>query len=516
MNRSAKEMKEVLQSHGVAMLGLAYQYLGCDCTGIIFQYDDRIYIRTRDYLTDALTGFKLFTEQKTIIPNADFMSYMRNRLAGRDGNCRTKLIRIESFYRVGCECEKEPSHILMLDYTNVRYVCPTCYIEKTGDCGKCHKLVLKDSLEELDGIKYCRECLKNGFFTCTCCGKRKPKESGNYSTICQKCIDEYYIYCYDCGCLRRREEAYELHDNMFCQDCYDNKKNRPMPYSYKPSAKFMLSSKEIAKHIKQKRFFGFELEVGMCPTDEKGVEIVNNELGKFIYCKDDGSIPDYGFEMVSHPCSMGFLDEHKAHMSQVFNKLSAMGYRSHDIPDAGCGLHVHVSRNCMERIDWVKLDFLVNNHPVFFKKIARRATRFGKTENKTFKDCGKNLNRDRYTSLNFLNTHTVEFRLFRGTLKIETFMATIQICDLLLDFVKAKSLADIMDYQKMETELAGAMLNGPEELKAYASRQNLFATALNAEGARSRGDNVRNLTTGNTFRRATGVTIPANALLNLN
>lgn len=38
------------------------------------------------------------------------------------------------------------------------------------------------------------------------------------------------------------------------------------------------------------------------------------------------------------------------------------------------------------------------------------------------------LNRDRYAALNWQNEDTVEFRLFRGTLKADTFMACMELC----------------------------------------------------------------------------------------
>jgi len=49
----------------------------------------------------------------------------------------------------------------------------------------------------------------------------------------------------------------------------------------------------------------------------------------------------------------------------------------------------------------------------------------------------------RYRAINLQNTHTVEFRLFRGTLKLNTLYATFQFVDTLCRFAKNIELKDI-------------------------------------------------------------------------
>ena len=62
-------------------------------------------------------------------------------------------------------------------------------------------------------------------------------------------------------------------------------------------------------------------------------------------------------------------------------------------------------------------------------------------ENK--RDQLRNLNGDRYEALNFQNSDTIEFRLFKGTLKYRTIMACLEFTYASWFFTKDASLADL-------------------------------------------------------------------------
>jgi hypothetical protein len=49
----------------------------------------------------------------------------------------------------------------------------------------------------------------------------------------------------------------------------------------------------------------------------------------------------------------------------------------------------------------------------------------------------------RYYAVNLKNAHTIEIRIFRGTLKYNTFAATLQFLNLLLDAITAGTIQDI-------------------------------------------------------------------------
>ena len=119
-----------------------------------------------------------------------------------------------------------------------------------------------------------------------------------------------------------------------------------------------------------------------------------------------------------------------------------MGYRSHQT--STCGLHIHVNRNAFgdnqaEQEEVIgKILFLIEKHwnEVFcFSRrsqynMNRWSARYGyeKTGQEILKKA-KDSGHGRYSAVNLCNYSTIEFRLFRGTLKYNTLIATLQFVD---------------------------------------------------------------------------------------
>ena len=129
------------------------------------------------------------------------------------------------------------------------------------------------------------------------------------------------------------------------------------------------------------------------------------------------------------------------------HKAISMGYRSHQT--STCGLHIHVNRSSLgETQDEQEL---VIGHILLFVelhwnellKFSRRseysmnrwAARYGyEKTGREILDKAKKGNNGRYAAVNLMNWATIEFRLFRGTLKHNTLIAALElvnaICDL--------------------------------------------------------------------------------------
>ena len=120
-----------------------------------------------------------------------------------------------------------------------------------------------------------------------------------------------------------------------------------------------------------------------------------------------------------------------------------MHYSSHDAYT--CGLHLHVSKQAFGDSDTEtqeraisRVIYFIEYNWSYIKKFSRRteaqllksARRYGLKEKpiefmesvKESYDC----NGSRYNCVNLKNINTVEFRVFRGTLKYNTFIATIE------------------------------------------------------------------------------------------
>ena len=196
------------------------------------------------------------------------------------------------------------------------------------------------------------------------------------------------------------------------------------------------------------RFFGVELEVDGAGESNRNAQLIldaANSGEERVYIKHDGSLNE-GFEIVTHPMT---LEYHLKEMpwAEVLAKAKEMGYLSHQ---AGtCGLHVHINRTAFGETE-AEQDEAIARLLYFFEKnfeelikFSRRspsqlkkwAARYGLKENpKEILDHAKGDCRgERYTCVNLTNAHTIECRMWRGTLKYNTLAATLQLIDRICD-----------------------------------------------------------------------------------
>jgi len=220
-----------------------------------------------------------------------------------------------------------------------------------------------------------------------------------------------------------------------CDGCYDlmTSTAEVHSYNYKPEPIF---------YGEGSRYLGVELEIDGGGEDDKNaamIQRVGNARSDHIYIKHDGSLDD-GMEIVTHPMT---LDYHCREMpwQDVIQKALALGYTSH--PARTCGLHVHVNRsglgNCRkEQEDTIaRILFLVENFWNELLRFSRRtqrqmdkwASRYGRKDDPKAVLYSAKCRADRYTCVNLTPRYTIEFRMFRGTLRYTTLIATLQLVE---------------------------------------------------------------------------------------
>lgn len=314
-------------------------------------------------------------------------------------------------------------------------------------CSHCGTFIDTDDYEEFNGEILCSDCIDNYTSVCDCCGERiwsEDTQGDEYTTLCQHCYDYHYTRCEECDSIIHNDDAYEYDDGYFCHECYQRiHRNASIhEYSYKPEPIFYGDSN---------RYFGVELEIdGAGKDDDYATKILDiaNMREDHIYIKTDGSLDD-GMEIVTHPMS---LEYHKDFCwDKIMHHAVFLGYRSHQT--STCGLHVHVNRNSFaksrEEQDAVisRILYFVEHHWNEMLKFSRRseyamnrwAARYGyENSPKAIMDKAKK-NYGRYVAVNLCNYHTIEFRLFRGTLKHNTLIATMELVN------KICELAVLMD-----------------------------------------------------------------------
>lgn len=316
-------------------------------------------------------------------------------------------------------------------------LCEECYEDNYCICDECGEIILVSDSQYKNDWVYCEECFNNNFSKCDRCGEYEPVDDmhdiSNGQVVCDYCYREYYVTCNSCGDIIDIDDSVydDYEQEYYCRDCY-NSDRAINDYYYKPEPIFYGDNDNM--------FMGIELEIDGAGEDrENADELLTIDGYSRIYCKHDGSLDD-GFEIVSHPCT---LEYHCNNMEwqKIMEKSINMGYRSHDART--CGLHIHISKKALGR-DYEEIDKTIGNILYFVEKfwdkmlkLSRRtqdqldqwASRYGLTEGEKPKDMldKAKSNGNRYKAINLLPSNTIEFRLYRGTLKYNTFIATLQL-----------------------------------------------------------------------------------------
>lgn len=241
-------------------------------------------------------------------------------------------------------------------------------------------------------------------------------------------------------------------------DCYFSDSTRKRvkehikPYNYTPN-EFIFT--KLESDIDNPLFLGAEMEVDKGGEDDDNAKYVIDNLEN-CYVVHDGSLRD-GFEIVTHPATLNY---HKQmNYAEVFKELVNKGYKAHDTTT--CGLHIHFNRDYLSSSKTIqdlcitKILFLLERYCDNIEKLARRQSNKYSNNIKRNKEddslldllykakSGGMYNSAKYNSVNLMHGKTVELRMFKGTLKYETYMATLEFVKNLVDISKQTPLDDI-------------------------------------------------------------------------
>lgn len=376
-----------------------------------------------------------------------------------------------------------------------KYYCRNC----VGVCEECGALEFIDELTWVnlscdDQKLVCDSCIGSSkFFYCSECEKYYSMiyHFGSYQSnqLCVNCSDKYG-YCDRCNYIYpSRELVYnERTDEYLCEECEHEANNEHFyihDYYYKPEPVFYGSGS---------LFIGVEVEVDNGTESEENAEAilsVANADSEHIFIKHDGSLED-GFEMVSHPMTLCY-HTNNMNWEDVFNKAISLGFRGHQTNTAG--IHCHVNRNAFgetqeEQEEVIaRIVFFIENHWNELFKFSRRtvenmnrwSSRYGISENtkSTYKKAKDSCN-GRYVALNLSNTHTLEFRLFRSSLKYSTFMAILQLVDEICNTAMLLSDAKIESLSWSDFVLKIDKTDKPE-LISYLKSKQLYVNEIKNE-----------------------------------
>ena len=352
-----------------------------------------------------------------------------------------------------------------IEIGNGEHVCEECYDGYYVTCEHCGDIGHIDNSHYVNDVIVCDDCYDRLYTECSCCdeaGERSAMYDTADGLVCEYCYDEHYVECQQCGEMIHIDNSrYDEHsEEYFCVGCYEERDNGAInDYYYKPTPVFYGKNDAF--------YMGVELEIdGAGENGENAQRLIDIDDDTHIYIKHDGSLNN-GFEIVSHPATLEY-HQNFIEWDNIMREALEMGYKSHDAET--CGLHIHVSKKALGS-DFTKQDesiakilYFFEKHYNKFLKFSRRtesqldrwATRYGIDDGETTCDI---LNKakstyNRYRIINLQNAHTIEFRLFRGTLRYTTFIATLQlvrhICELCVE-TEAETIEAMQWEQFIET-----------------------------------------------------------------
>ena len=347
--------------------------------------------------------------------------------------------------------------------------CPDCVDRDATTCEHCGSLVATNNTREVivrDSWYYsdrttadwCPDCAERDATPCDDCGDLISDDIAEYYELyngesvylCLCCRNDNYYYCEDCGGLiPSGDEETGEDDCIYCPNCIDEHRGCDSIAGYHHTRGLWFIQDDGTPVMSYDRtdeqnkllYLGVELEVDDLDDRSCCAEDITSAYGeRFIELKEDGSLSDDGFEIVSQPMTPVY------HLttpmwSNIVAYVRRYGGTSHD--SGTCGLHIHLSRNFFRDHDAVyRLDRI-------FHRFERQLVKFSRRNEGQLSWCRLSDDSDlaeiedvakrkaawyekkqwagRYEAVNDTNSATVEIRLWRGTLNMETLRATIEL-----------------------------------------------------------------------------------------
>lgn len=337
-----------------------------------------------------------------------------------------------------------------------QHVCPSCIDDDFTECDDCstptHNDLITDSARTSSRRSWtypvCQSCRDDSYHECPNCDRwtheeHMTGEDSGGQTICRSCNEDYFT-CDNCDGRFHNNDSGE---DGNCNDCAEEDEEQDSdhihPYSYRPDWKPLGNPNE--------RHFGVELETVLNHGDlhdaaSEVLDKLNDSLPDegFAFLKADSSLSGGvgSFEIVTHPATLAV---HKERWVDVLGSNAPDGLVSHDA--ACCGMHVHVEKKGLSVGDVGKLLHFVNaiNNRPFIAAVARRTDEgFAKLDDRKTATAAMKVPSSRREAINLTNNKTIEFRIFKGTLKPESFFRSLEFCDALVRFAKVSSLRDMV------------------------------------------------------------------------
>ena len=358
--------------------------------------------------------------------------------------------------------------------TGTEYYCESCADWYTAICEECGERYETDDMTYLANGNYvCDDCRDEYYSECDECGEwfrtDDMTEVRSGDLVCDGCLDSEYSYCDECcefvpnsefdddlgmcdGCAERLgcaetdrlvseiEAAMRVGAETTTEDSNTEPRSSNAvvrPYHSRPSFRYFgydeSSDEEFAG-------MGAELEVdcidGATGYRQRALNRIDRIAGDRVYFNSDCSLHN-GFEIITHPHTLEAFNE--IPWEGIMDACKENGYSSHD---AGtCGLHFHFSRRmfgCDTETQDDNISKLVQFFEFYWDELVKASRREGNQlrwcnkkgyiSKKRIKDYVKEKWGGHDEAINNGNPNTVEIRIMRGTLNVNSFKACADLC----------------------------------------------------------------------------------------
>lgn len=359
-------------------------------------------------------------------------------------------------------------------------------------CGLCIKV--SDDIKYVDtgeqNMLMCGKCMSK-YSKCDLCSNLRDKLTehtdslGKKKNVCAYCKPT--MTCDKCGFKELKLEQIlfyfidnngETQSTKLCKKCGQNNKNcgfcgnyyvpeyPDCPCRIPKDFKGMLQpyNADVTQHLPldEDCTMGMELEVGVHLkhrpywlqiynqthelTNQDAITVYDSSIDYL-----DGSAKTKpntyrGFEIVTRPMNERNMIKFIYKLTENKHKLLKSWYVE------TCGIHIHYSRKHLTKIEIGKLLKFINEpgNNRLIKFVARRYNpKYAPLSPKKITDC-KIKPKDHYHALNLSKNPTIEFRIFKGSLKRDTLLSYVQFVKSSIAFVRNTSACDLTAERYLE------------------------------------------------------------------
>lgn len=434
-----------------------------------FSVDGNLLINTliialKQFCVDYVCDFKVTFNTDSVkitISDKDFFTEKKNILYRTSTivNKINNLIPLDDFSKLetNCEfCNKPKKSTIKQGYRNIN-VCEECEV-KLSVCDSCRNTTfcekVKNSINE--EFNLCPHCNKRA--KCRRCNKLEltfqfstftelSENDGLYNTTrvlsCKSCVQNH-VKCDKC------EHYYNSKYKICTCQMPEDFRNYIHGHDYNVLH-------ELEMDYGTNELYGMEVEVGVSRKYRDLYKDIYTSTAKNILKGNAVAVYDSsidfldrknnirhgwrGFEIVTRPLNyenmIGFIN-------LLSNKRSEF-LRSWQIETTG--IHIHVNRKYLTRIDIGKILLFINNpkNKNLVEFVSKRiSTKFAKLNSKKkITDYDNDADICHYEAINTNKASTIEFRIFRGTLNQSTLISYLQFVRSLIEFVKQVPISSL-------------------------------------------------------------------------